>query len=111
MTDPTASLDDEAAQASQPAAPQVLDVRGLLCVQVLLRLRPVVEALAPGAIVQVLTDDPAASLDLPAWCHLTGHDYLGPSASEPGPAYRIMACAGGRQVHDRMPWALRCCRR
>jgi tRNA 2-thiouridine synthesizing protein A len=87
--------------------PHVLDVRGLLCVHVLLRLRPVVDALPPGVIVQVVTDDPAAPLDLPAWCHLTGHDYLGPSASERGPAYRIKVSAGARQVDHRTPWAPR----
>jgi hypothetical protein len=29
-------------------------------------------------VIHVVTDDPAVPLDLPAWCHLTGHDYLGP---------------------------------
>lgn len=99
-------LDDPRASTGS-GMPHVLDVRGLLCVQVLLRLRPVVEALPPGAIVRVVTDDPAAALDLPAWCHLTGHDYLGPSASELGPSYRIKVSAGARQVGHRRPWAPR----
>jgi TusA-related sulfurtransferase len=62
---------------TKPDQAHVLDVRGLLCVQVLLRLRRRIEALAPQATVHVVTDDPAAPLDLPAWCHLTGHHYLG----------------------------------
>lgn len=107
MTEQAGPLGGEEAQATEFAAPRVLDARGLRCVQVLLRLRRVVEALAPGAIVQVVTDDPAAPLDLPAWCHLTGHDYLGPHGSVLGPAYRIKTSTDARQVDDRRPWAPR----
>ncbi|MER6685993.1 sulfurtransferase TusA family protein [Streptomyces olivaceoviridis] len=32
----------------------------------------------PGAVVHVIATDPAAPLDLPAWCHMTGHTYLCP---------------------------------
>jgi hypothetical protein len=28
----------------------------------------------------VIATDPAAPLDLSAWCHMTGHEYLGPVA-------------------------------
>jgi tRNA 2-thiouridine synthesizing protein A len=87
--------------------PRVLDVRGLLCVQVLLRLRPVVEALPPGALVDVMTDDPAAPLDLPAWCHLTGHHYLGPVDSGMVSAHRIAVTADARPVDHMRPWAAR----
>jgi TusA-related sulfurtransferase len=27
--------------------------------------------------VRVLADDPAARLDIPAWCRMTGQDFLG----------------------------------
>ncbi len=54
---------DDPQMPNRPGMPHVLDVRGLLCVQVLLRLRPVVDTLPPGAIVQIVTDDPAAPLD------------------------------------------------
>jgi tRNA 2-thiouridine synthesizing protein A len=48
------------------------------CVQLLIELRRLVADLAPGAVVHLVTTDPAAPIDLPAWCHLTGHTYLGP---------------------------------
>ena len=30
-----------------------------------------------GAVVRVLADDPAAAIDIPAWCRMRGQDYLG----------------------------------
>lgn len=33
---------------------------------------------AAGSVVHVIATDPAAPLDLPAWCPVTGHTYLGP---------------------------------
>ncbi|WP_316520174.1 sulfurtransferase TusA family protein [Kitasatospora brasiliensis] len=61
------------------AAPDLtIDGTGLLCVQLLLRLRARIAHLPAGAVVHIHTTDPAAPLDLPAWCHLTGHEYLGP---------------------------------
>jgi TusA-related sulfurtransferase len=35
-----------------------------------------------GAVVALLADDGAARLDVPAWCEMRGHDYLG----EPSPS-------------------------
>jgi len=32
---------------------------------------------AVGQLVQVLADDPAAKTDVPAWCGLKSHDYVG----------------------------------
>jgi TusA-related sulfurtransferase len=51
---------------------------------------PVIElaraaAAAPaGSEIEVLSDDPAARHDVPAWCRLRGHDYLGERALEDG---------------------------
>jgi tRNA 2-thiouridine synthesizing protein A len=61
--------------------PLMLDARELSCVQVLLLIRARIVDLPPESLLTVATDDPAAPLDLPAWCHLTGHHYLGPVAS------------------------------
>jgi TusA-related sulfurtransferase len=30
-----------------------------------------------GGVVAVRADDPAAAVDVPAWCRMRGHDYLG----------------------------------
>jgi tRNA 2-thiouridine synthesizing protein A len=78
---------------------------GLLCVTLLLRLRKEIDGALPGAVVHVVTTDPAALLDLPAWCHMTGHHYLDPvpnAADVPVCALRI--AAGARPTRAGAPW-------
>ncbi|MGW3498712.1 sulfurtransferase TusA family protein [Streptomyces sp. NPDC001020] len=68
-----------AARAVPPAEADItVDGTGLLCVTLLLKLRAAVDGADAGTIVHVIATDPAAPLDLPAWCHMTGHHYLGP---------------------------------
>ncbi|WP_344610565.1 sulfurtransferase TusA family protein [Dactylosporangium salmoneum] len=31
---------------------------------------------APGTEIAVLADDPAAALDIPAWCRMKGHTFV-----------------------------------
>ncbi|MGA5065591.1 sulfurtransferase TusA family protein [Streptomyces exfoliatus] len=71
-----------------PAADITVDGTGLLCVTLLLRLRARIATARPGTVVHVLATDPAAPLDLPAWCHMTGHEYLGPVPGGP-PLYAL----------------------
>src|SRR4051812_14587929 len=47
----------------------------------LMPLREAMETLPGGAVVAVRTSDPAVAHDLPAWCRLMGHAYLGDSRS------------------------------
>ena len=42
----------------------------------------VVNGAGPGAVVHVIATDPAAPLDLPACCHMTGHTYLGAASDD-----------------------------
>ncbi|MFB7946598.1 sulfurtransferase TusA family protein [Kitasatospora phosalacinea] len=78
-----------------------VDGRGLLCVTLLLRLRAATAGAPPGALVHVLATDPAAPLDLPAWCHLTGHHYLG----EPAPGtYALRLTAAPVPTRADAPW-------
>jgi tRNA 2-thiouridine synthesizing protein A len=35
-----------------------------------------------GEVIRVLADDPAAAIDIPAWCRMRGQEYLG----EPAPS-------------------------
>ncbi|HRO12443.1 sulfurtransferase TusA family protein [Amaricoccus sp.] len=53
-----------------------LDARGLLCPLPVLRARRRLAGLAPGALLRVLADDPAARVDFPHFCHETGHALL-----------------------------------
>jgi TusA-related sulfurtransferase len=53
----------------------------------LMLLREAMETLPGGAVVAVRTSDPAVAHDLPAWCRVMAHTYLGAAASADGTAY------------------------
>ncbi|SFI26795.1 sulfurtransferase TusA family protein [Jannaschia pohangensis] len=55
----------------------VVDALGLLCPLPVLRLRKRMTDLPPGAVVQLLADDPAAHVDVPHFCAEAGHDFMG----------------------------------
>lgn len=40
-------------------------------------VRPAMQGLSPGGVLAILSDSPAAREDLPAWCRLERHEYLG----------------------------------
>jgi tRNA 2-thiouridine synthesizing protein A len=49
------------------------DAGDMGCGELVLALRGRMNALPPGAVLQITATDPAAPEDLPAWCRLTGH--------------------------------------
>lgn len=86
-------------------APLIVDGIGMLCVRLLIRLRGVVAEAEPGTVVHVLTTDPAAPIDLPAWCHLTGHTYLGPVGQDDRcVVHALRVVAGARRTRPDRPW-------
>ncbi|MEU7011596.1 sulfurtransferase TusA family protein [Streptomyces sp. NPDC046332] len=91
---------------SRPTVPDlVVDGTGLLCVTLLLRLRKEIDGAAPDTVVHVVATDPAAPLDLPAWCHMTGHDYLGPVPDPAGrPVYALRLVADALVTRPDAPW-------
>lgn len=76
---------------------QELDARGLLCPLPVLKARKRLAAMAPGAVLRVLADDPAAVIDMPHFCHEAGHDLLAQSETqlETGPAQVYLLRKGG----------------
>ena len=52
----------------------ILDCRGQLCPQPVIALARAAKVSAPGTVITVETDDPAAAVDIPAWCRMRGHD-------------------------------------
>jgi len=54
-----------------------IDARGLLCPLPVLRLRKAAARHAPGAVLRLLADDPAAAIDVPHYCAEGGHAFLG----------------------------------
>jgi tRNA 2-thiouridine synthesizing protein A len=51
-----------------------LDASGLLCPLPVLKARKRLMALDRGQVLRVLTDDPAAVIDIPHFCAEQGHD-------------------------------------
>ncbi|CAB4756503.1 unannotated protein [freshwater metagenome] len=63
-------------------ADQWLDERGKRCPLPVIALMRAAQQAPSGHVIAVLSDDPAALYDIPAWCRLKGHAYL---AAEPPP--------------------------
>ena len=70
---------------TDPAPALVLDCLGQRCPLPVIELARALPTVAIGEVVEVLSDDPAAAADLPAWCRMRGHAFEG---AEP-PSYRI----------------------
>jgi tRNA 2-thiouridine synthesizing protein A len=74
-----ACLDRDASTAQPPPRAAGADAAGswdagdMGCGDLVLALRSRLNAIAPGGVLQVTARDPAAPLDLPAWCRMTGH--------------------------------------
>ncbi|MFI6689486.1 sulfurtransferase TusA family protein [Streptomyces sp. NPDC050485] len=77
-----------------PAPDITVDGTVLLCVTLMLRLRRQIDGTAPVTLVHVIATDQAAPLGLPAWCHMTGHTYLGPDPDTDQPTYALQLTAG-----------------
>lgn len=76
----TSEAADEDGTAAEPELE--IDAIGKLCPLPVIELGKRIGQVRVGGTVRVLADDPAARLDIPAWCRLTGHDYLGAMALE-----------------------------
>jgi tRNA 2-thiouridine synthesizing protein A len=62
--------------ADASAGPNVgltIDALGRSCPVPVIMLAERIHEVAPGETIEVLSDDPAATTDLPDWCQLRGH--------------------------------------
>jgi tRNA 2-thiouridine synthesizing protein A len=55
---------------------QTLDVRYLLCPLPVIRTQQKVKELKPGDVLEIISTDPGALHDIPAWCRVNGHRVL-----------------------------------
>lgn len=62
-----------------------LDVLGRRCPAPIIELARHIGNVAVGEVIGVLADDPAAALDIPAWCEMRDQEYLG----RPADAYLV----------------------
>ncbi|GAA2412742.1 cysteine desulfurase/sulfurtransferase TusA family protein [Streptomyces glaucosporus] len=67
------------------APPLTVDSRGKRCPVPVIELAKVIGEVPVGGTVVLLADDEAARLDVPAWCEMRGHEYLGAD----GHTYRV----------------------
>lgn len=54
-----------------------LDTGEQTCATLIRSIQQAILPLQPGAVLAVNSHDLSARLDLPAWCRMTGHGYLG----------------------------------
>jgi tRNA 2-thiouridine synthesizing protein A len=57
----------------------VIDTRGLFCPMPIMKTSEAVRQVDDGALVEIISDDPAIEHDLPAWCRSQGHSIEGSS--------------------------------
>ncbi len=53
-----------------------IDATGLLCPLPVLKARKRLKGMAPGAVLRLITTDPAAEIDVPHFCAEAGHALL-----------------------------------
>ena len=69
-----------------------IDALGLLCPLPVLKARKRMQGMAAGQVLSLLTDDPAARIDVPHFCRQEGHDLL--ETSEDGSARKFLIRKG-----------------
>jgi tRNA 2-thiouridine synthesizing protein A len=74
-----------------PDAPQVhthIDCIGLFCPMPIVKVREAIRQLAPGQVLEMVADDPAAEADMKSWARRTGHELL--EISKNGAVFRFL---------------------
>lgn len=86
----TSPRDAEPTWAAQRPALSI-DALGTKCPMPIILLAKRIGEVPIGMVIEVLADDPAAKTDVPAWCGLKSHEFVGATelARSPGWAYWI----------------------
>ena len=67
-----------------------LDCREMPCPMPVIELARHLGDVDPGQVIAVVAHDPAARVDVPAWCRMREQDYLGEDLAEDGaPRYLV----------------------
>ena len=66
-----------------------LDCLGQVCPIPVIRLSALVDLHPPGTMVEVLSDDEGAKVDIPVWCRMKGQDFVGREDRERGWAFLV----------------------
>lgn len=68
---------------------EILDCLGQRCPLPVIRLARRLPEVPVGTVIRVRADDPAAAVDIPAWCRMRGQEYVGPVTVEGAPAFDV----------------------
>jgi TusA-related sulfurtransferase len=71
-----------------------LDCFGLLCPMPIIQTAKKIKELRVGQILEVVSTDEGIAADMPAWCRMTGQEYLG--LEKDGDVFRVYV----RKVRD-----------
>jgi cysteine desulfurase len=66
-----------------------IDCLGRPCPVPVIELAKAILTIEVGETVEILSDDPAARVDIPAWSRMRGQEYLGERAAAVGAAYLV----------------------
>ncbi|MFB9236205.1 sulfurtransferase TusA family protein [Plantactinospora siamensis] len=66
-----------------------MDCLGQRCPLPVIAMARRIPAVPVGSVVRVLADDPAAAIDIPAWCRMRGQEYLGKVETGAGTGYEV----------------------
>ncbi len=66
-----------------------IDAIGLLCPLPVLKARKRLKSMADGAVLRLITTDPAALIDIPHFCSESGNELLGSEADGDNTIYLI----------------------
>lgn len=66
---------------------KVLDVKGFLCPIPVVKAKKAIRDVAVGEVLVVLSTDPAAKADIPAWTHRDGQELLKTVEDPVGPLF------------------------
>ena len=72
----------------------MLDCYGLLCPMPIIQTAKKIKELRVGQVLEILSTDEGIVKDMPAWCQMTGQEYLG--LEKDGDVYRVYV----RKVKD-----------
>jgi tRNA 2-thiouridine synthesizing protein A len=75
--------------------PVLLDCLGEFCPMPIIHLDELIAESEPGTRIRVLSDDEGSKVDIPVWCRMKGHEFLGRSEHAPrGWAFELRVSLG-----------------
>ena len=75
--------------ATPDGADLTIDTLGRRCPVPIIELARQIGDVGVGQTIDVLSDDAAARVDIPVWCRMNCHQYVGQAGLESGVAYRV----------------------